>query len=200
MAVPLVLSNALTATIDATIEWTAEPAMASVASETLEAKIDRIAIEHGIPTTTLYNLAWSESSLNPSKDNGEDRGIVQINRKYWPEITDEQAFDPEFSLNFAASKIAKDEQYLWTVCNCYSFAKIFIKNLPKMADIQPNTDYPRVGGLVVFQYKVKHIAVVTKVTKEGIWVKEANFEACKTGQRLVPWDDKSVVGYWSNVE
>ena len=163
--------------------------------ETIEEKIERIASEYNIASTTLYNLVKSESNFDPSADNGKDRGLVQINRKHWPDITDEQAFDPDFSLRFAAEKIAKGEEYLWTACNCWAYASLFNK-LPRMIDIVPNTNYPRVGGLVVLRYKnEKHVATVTSVEKDGFWVKEANFRPCEIGTRFIKWEDKALKGF-----
>ena len=51
---------------------------------------------------TLYRIAKCESSLNPkaySHDGGaQARGLFQITRKYHPEVSDQQAFDPKWSL------------------------------------------------------------------------------------------------------
>jgi hypothetical protein len=160
---------------------------------------NRIALEYGVPTTTLFNLVEYESKWNPKADNGFDRGLVQINRASWPDITDEQAFDPEFSLRFAAEKIKNDEQHLWVVCNCYLLAEVLTDyKLPRMIDIIPNEIYPKVGGLVILRYtNNKHIVVVTKVTEEGIWIREANFKPCALGSRLLSWQDPHIKGYYS---
>lgn len=121
--------------------------------------------------------------------------MVQINREHWPDITDEQAFDPDFALKFAAEKIANGEEYLWVSCNCYAYASLFNK-LPRMVDIVPNSNYPRVGGLVVFRYaNEKHLATVVSVEQEGFWVKEANFSPCVIGNRFVSWQDKALKGF-----
>lgn len=199
-ALPLLLNNAFSTTVEYTRDVVVPPVYASEARiepiETIEQKIDRIATAHGIPTTTLYNLVKSESNFDPKADNGKDRGIVQINRNSFPEITDEQAFDVEFSLNFASEKIANDEEYLWVACNCYAFAQVLTSKLPKMMDIVPNSNYPRVGGLVVLRYKNnKHIGVVDEVVKEGVWIREANFEPCKIGKRLIEWEDPHLKGF-----
>src|SRR3990167_6559213 len=121
-----------------------------VIPETIEQRIDRVATTHNIATSSLYNLVKCESSFVETADNGDDRGLVQINRTYYPEITDEQAFDPEFALNFAAEKISKGEGYKWTCGNCYSLALNELGRIPKMAELIPNTDYPNVGGLILF--------------------------------------------------
>ncbi len=186
------------ATIEYTLPIKAEAYQeSSLTVESIEDKINRIAGEYGIATTSLYNLAKCESKLKPMADNGFDRGLVQINREAWPEITDEQAFDPDFALNFAAKKIADGEGYIWTCGNCYSYALTQLGKLPKMKALTPNSDVPRVGGLVIMDYNgKKHVAVVIKVLEEGIQVKECNYIAYSCGERLIKWDDKHLIGYW----
>lgn len=156
-----------------------------------------IAKDHGIATTSLFNLVDCESKWDPLADNVYDRGLVQINRTAWPDITDAQAFDPEFSLNFAAEKISKGQGYLWTCGNCYSFAKVLLGKLPKMADILPNTPYPVVGGLTIFDYNgKKHVAVNKKITQDGILVRECNYEENLCKERMVKQDDPRISGQW----
>lgn len=59
-----------------------------------------------------------ESNFNPNAvgDSGYSRGLVQIHSRYWPEITDEMAFDPEFAITFLAEKLSEGKGRLWT---CY---------------------------------------------------------------------------------
>jgi len=74
-------------------------------------------------------------------------------------------------------------------CNCYSYAKILIDKLPPMKEIIENTKYPNVGGLIIIWYgNIKHIAVIEKVVKNGIYVKEANYKKCYIGKRFLTWD------------
>lgn len=196
MTIGSLVSNMFTSTL----HYTALPVEASpiVQEETIEERIDRIALEYKISTTSLANLVDCESKGDPLADNGKDRGLVQINRKHWPDITDAQAFDPEFSLRFAAEKIANGEGYMWTCGNCYSLATVLLGKLPRMSEIIPNSIGPRVNGLVIMSYKgVKHIAVITKVVEEGIWVREAHYEPYKISSRLISFSDSSLVGYYS---
>lgn len=161
---------------------------------------DRIAVEFGVATSTLRNLVTSESQWNPKSDNGFDRGLVQINRKYNPEITDKQAFDPEFSLRFAAEKISKGEAWKWTVCSCIKTAKVLGANISGDAkDIIPNTNYPHVGGVVKFKYSNNyHVAYINKVTALGIEVTEGNFKPCLIANRFISWSDPHIVGFWTD--
>lgn len=171
---------------------------AETPSKSLETLSDDIAIKWGVSTSTLRNLVWSESRWNPNATSTtNDRGLVMINRDAWPEITDEQAFDPEFSLNFAAEKISQKKEDQWTVCNCYSLVKTRIRNLPKMAEITPNIGNPLVGGVAIFNYKgVKHVAYITKVYDGKFDVIEANLKPCLVAPREVSIKDPFLVGYW----
>ena len=187
-----------------TIEYTATPAYADIVqNEVIEEspidRIKRIEEEYHLKKDILYNLALSESNLGEKRigDNGKSCGLVHIHMDYFPE-ENKNCDNDEATLRFAAQLISDKKEYLFTPCNCYSYSKIFVKNLPKMVDIQPNSSYPRVGGIIIFYYhSVKHIAVITKVTAEGIHIKEANFEACKVGVRVIKWDDINIVGFAS---
>lgn len=179
--------------------YAAPEASTKPVEESLEEKAIRIAKEYGIDQESLFNLIACESSWNPKADNQEDRGLVQINRLSHPEISDAEAFDPDFAIDYAAKSLSKGKGYMWTCGNCYLYAKLFIKDLPKMADILPNTDYPNVGGLIIFSYAgVKHIAVIEQVLEKGIYIKEANFHSNLIARRLVKWDDERIIGYWRN--
>jgi hypothetical protein len=82
----------------------------------------------------MYYIVRGESGFNPNTKGdtkiicdrtGEAvyaRGLVQITRCYHPEITDEQAFNIDFSLKFLAEKIRAGKCLQeWTVCR--EFAK-----------------------------------------------------------------------------
>lgn len=167
--------------------------------ETIEEKIDRIAIAHNIATTTLYNLAKSESQLGTQRigDDGKSCGVVHFHQDYYPE-ENSRCDDDEYILTRASEMISQGEEWKFTPCNCYAFATVLVGRLPKMLDILPNSNYPRVGGLVVLRYKNdKHIGVVQSVEKDGVWIREANFEPCKLGSRLISWDDPALKGFVS---
>lgn len=173
---------------------------AETPSKSLETLSDEIAIKWGISTSTLRNLVWSESRWNPKEVSPQgDRGLVQINKDAWPDITDEQAFDPEFALNFAAEKISEGKEHYWVVCNCVSAVKLKTK-IPKMAEIVPNTSLaPKT--VAIFDYKgVKHIAYVESVEKDSFTVFESNYRPCLLERRSVSMFDKSIVGFWKMIE
>lgn len=65
-----------------------------------------------------------------------------------------------------------------------------------MAQILPSTS-PFVGAVAIFQYKEKHIALVTKLDEKGFYIKESNYIAGKYGTRFIPWNDPKLVGFYT---
>lgn len=65
---------------------------------------------YGVPEALLIAILQQESGIralgsksdNINKNGSRDRGIAQINNRAHPDITDEQAYDPEFAINWAA--------------------------------------------------------------------------------------------------
>lgn len=64
----------------------------------------------------MREIIHCESSGNPNAigDNGQSYGLAQIHLPSWPDISKEQALDPEFAINFLAEKLSKNQGYLWT--------------------------------------------------------------------------------------
>lgn len=150
----------------------------------------------GISSSTLFNLIESESEWNPDAVNGNDRGLVQINSVYHPEVSDKQAFDPEFAINFAAKAIRDGTESQWVVCNCHQYVKTLVPKLPKMSFIVPNTS-PHVGAVAIFKYgKVYHYAYVTSLKKDGFNAKQSNMTPCLTDTHFFYWDDPHLLGFY----
>jgi len=91
--------------------------------ETPEQIIERVAKENGavnlIPT--IKRVAWCESRYNINAKNVNangtvDYGLMQINTFYHPEVSVEQALDPEFSIKFFIKKYNQGSAHLW---RCY---------------------------------------------------------------------------------
>lgn len=61
-------------------------------------------------------IKCEDTSLNTSirGDFGHSRGLVQISDIYHPEITDKQADDPFFAIDFMAKNFAKGHASEWT--------------------------------------------------------------------------------------
>ena len=79
--------------------------------------IYKAAINNKIDPNAFASLLFSEHGFitdknkTPSYDEsgnflGFDRGVAQLNSLFHPEISDEQAFDPEFAINYAAKLLA----------------------------------------------------------------------------------------------
>ena len=70
-----------------------------------EALIRKIAAEEGVDPELAVRVAKCESNLNYkavniNTDGSRDRGLYQINEKWHPEVTDEQAFNPITATQF----------------------------------------------------------------------------------------------------
>lgn len=78
--------------------------------------------------------------------------------------------------------------------NCYAYIAQYVK-LPPTREILPNTAiYP--GVVAIFQYKVKHYALVEKLTEEGFVVKESNYTPGVIGERFIKWNDPKLIGFF----
>lgn len=64
----------------------------------------------------MHKIVSCESSYRVFAlgDAGYSRGLVQVHAKYWPDITDEMAYDPEFAIRFLAEKLSTGQGRLWT--------------------------------------------------------------------------------------
>ncbi len=189
--------------LSSTITYVASPVYASeiapvAITETLEAQVTRIAEAHKTASTTLLSLVMNESNGSTTVvGKTGDRGITQISPKWHPEVSDECAFDSECALNWTAQLLADGKEYEYVVCNCYAYLKVkYLPNLPKMADITPNSGAD-VGKVAVLTYgDVKHVGYITKLDAGGFWINDANFKPCDVQTHFIKWDDPHLRGYW----
>lgn len=99
---------------------------AKLVDETVEQTIIRVAKEECVDPVLAVKVAQCESALNPKailvNENGtRDRGIYQINDKWHPEVTDEQAFNPEFSAHFFCKAFKNGNLSWWDASKtCWS--------------------------------------------------------------------------------
>jgi len=170
--------------------------------ETIEEKINQVALSHKIATTTLYNLAMSESSLGEKRvgDSGKSCGVIHFHKDYYPE-ENARCEDDEYILNRAAEMIAKGEEYKFTPCSCVQFVKAKGAKLPRgdADDLFPNTDVPSVGGVMILKYwkpERHHVAYIESIEKDGYHIIEANFKKCAITRRVIPINDKHIMGFW----
>lgn len=71
-----------------------------------QAKILETAQKYGVRPELIAGVLKQESNFDPNADNGQDRGMGQINRQWNPDVTDEQAFDPNFAIDFVGKNIS----------------------------------------------------------------------------------------------
>ena len=89
----------------------------SAGPETVRTMIERIAEASSVDKELAVKVAQCESGLDPSQvhknsDGSVDRGLYQINSKWHSEVSENDAFDPEFSTRFFC-KAVKDGHIAW---------------------------------------------------------------------------------------
>lgn len=167
----------------------------------LKTEATAVAEKYKISTTTLFNLIDAESKWDPAttSPDGNDRGLVQISRIWFPSISDAEAYNPAFSLDFAASQIAKGNAYLWTSCSCVKTARYLGVQFPAIsspADLKPNAS-PEVGAVVILKYgQTWHMAKITKLNEASMSVVEGNYEPCKISTREISYNDPHIIGFY----
>ena len=105
------------------------PKTAEASSLTITEIIEKHADQFGVNRELALKIAFKESSLNPNavgdmnitcRRTGEPvraRGLYQITECYWPNITDDQAFDPEWSTRWAMKQFKDGNcKRFWTTC------------------------------------------------------------------------------------
>jgi soluble lytic murein transglycosylase-like protein len=77
-----------------------------------------VALKHGLNQELFMKVINCESSFNPNAvgDNGHSYGLAQINLPAHPEVSKEQATDPNFALGWMANQWEQGRQDEWT---CY---------------------------------------------------------------------------------
>lgn len=177
-----------------------QPAPVEIHTLTLQEKADMVAQSFGISTTTFASLIKNESGWDPNADNGYDRGLVQISRIQHPDVTDAQAFDVDFSLNWAAQEIKSGRISGWTVCNCWLYTKmLYGPTMPLTKDLKPNSPM-RVGAIAIYNYNgLLHYGYVTEGQNDpvyGHWERGSNKKPCEPYTSFVTEDNKYLVGYY----
>lgn len=74
--------------------------------------------EESVSREIVLNVLKCESRLNPNAlgDHGHSRGLAQIHNQYHPEISDEQAYDPYFAVDYLIEGIKEGRGHEWS---CY---------------------------------------------------------------------------------
>ena len=78
---------------------------------------DQIAEVHGVDPDQMWRIVVCESGGNPEARNPTSTatGLVQILLSVHPDISEEQALDPVFSLEYLAANLAAGRESMW-VC------------------------------------------------------------------------------------
>ncbi len=71
---------------------------------------------YGVSEITLLNVTHCESNFNPNAigDGGRSFGLAQIHLPAHPQISKEEALDPEFAIEFMAKNIKTGNGNMWT--------------------------------------------------------------------------------------
>lgn len=78
--------------------------------------IDSYATKYGVESDLLASIISCESGFNRYAlgDQGQSRGLSQIHAIYHPEISDSEAYDPDFAIRFLAKSISEGKGRQWT--------------------------------------------------------------------------------------
>lgn len=163
----------------------------------LKEQVFALAEEYGVSTSTVDALIACESGWDPDKVGPTgDIGLWQISPYYWPQVN---ATNPLEASKWALGRIKNGNISDWVCSNCYLYIKAyFYPNLPKMADIVPNTT-PHIGAVVILDYNgVKHIAYISGFSEDGnLIVKEANYLKPNISSRILKLNDSHIQGFWA---
>ncbi len=93
--------------------------------------VDFYADKHGVSRSLAHHIVKRESSYNPNalgdmnltcKRTGlpvRARGLMQITECFHPHVTDEQAFDPHFNLDYGMQLVKKNCMMYYSTCRSY---------------------------------------------------------------------------------
>ncbi len=85
-------------------------------------------------------------------------------------------------------------------CSCINYARSLGIKIPLVDadELTPNAP-ALVGNLVLLKYKsgLSHVAVITDLEPEGVYIKEANYHKCQKGERFIPFTDSNIIGFWT---
>lgn len=84
--------------------------------EWIKQRISHYAEVYGVSEITMNHIVKCESNYVPNiwGDYGNSRGLVQIHYPSNPTISDEQAMDIEFALDFLARNLKNGKGSMWT--------------------------------------------------------------------------------------
>lgn len=92
--------------------------------EEIDEYVREYAPYRGVDAEEVLAVLKCESNLNKDAvgDNGRSFGVAQIFLPAHPDISEEQALDPEFSIRFIVDAFAAKEQRMWTCARILGYA------------------------------------------------------------------------------
>lgn len=86
--------------------------------KTISQIIEEKATKYNVSASVMTNVIFCESSNNPKAigDHGKSFGLSQIHSPSHPNVTREQAFNPEFAIEFMAKEMSSGNAWKWS---CY---------------------------------------------------------------------------------
>lgn len=161
------------------------------------------ALNAGVSWKKLNNLITFESSWNPNADNEEDRGLVQISRTYHKEVTDEQAFNEDFALDWVIDVLKRGDESMYTVCNCFSWVKVKLHRPDLLTKDVIVNSMAVPGSIAIVYYKdskgktVIHYSYVMQVMPGAIYTSNANLsDGCGITENVYDLHDPRIHGYY----
>ena len=82
----------------------------------IELYINYKATEQGVSPAVVKKVIECESQykITALGDGGHSRGLVQIHDKYHPDVSDEEAYNPQFAVDFLVQKLKEGQGRQWT--------------------------------------------------------------------------------------
>lgn len=92
------------------------PPSPAVATTSIPTMIERFSDFYGVNREVMSRVIKCESGYNPNAegDHGTSFGLSQIHLPAHPDITKEQALDPEFAIKFMAKEMSQGNSWKWT--------------------------------------------------------------------------------------
>lgn len=89
--------------------------------------------------------------------------------------------------------------------SCVLAVRYYGANVPLgNADTLRANSYPTIGGVIILKYWsektqtwIYHLAYIKSFTKDGYEILEGNYYAGKLSRRIIGFNSKDIVGFWS---
>jgi len=105
-------------TTDIALKTSISPMVVTLDRDGIVSYIKQKSIENGVDYKVALTIVEKESRFNPDAlgDNGKSRGLWQIHKPSHPDISDEQAFDVQWSTDWSMKQLAEGNCRIWSTC------------------------------------------------------------------------------------